>query len=513
MKISKILILSLLKKPFFSLPLFFLLFCLDYKGTKGKIKSRPKKVFSVLVILTTACWLFPAASWAIHPSKLKFEQMKFNPPDTEMVLLNNGIILHILQDSELPVIDMVAVVRTGSIYEPEDKTGLADITGRVMRSGGTVNMTGEEINETLEFIAGSVETVIGGDSGTASMSVMKKDIDAGLKIFADVLMNPAFREDKLAMEKQKTIESIRRQNDDPSNIARREFRKIVYGNHPYGRTPTIDTINMIKRDDLIQFHKKYFYPNNVIMGIAGDFDKEEIIKKIEEAFKDWKPGNVDFPQVPKIKEGFEKSVNFAFKDTNQSVIRMGHLGIKQNNPDYYAAMVMDDILGGGSFTSRLVKEIRSDRGLAYSVWSVFAAGKLDLGIFAAGCETKSESTYDVITLMRNIIEGMRNSHVSNEELQVAKDAIINSFIFGFTSNMQVVSQRINIQYYNLPEDYLEKYRENIAKVTKEDVLRVAKKYLHPDKLSLVVVGNDKKFDKPLSEIGEVKNIELVHTEK
>jgi predicted Zn-dependent peptidase len=310
------------------------------------------------------------------------------------------------------------------------------------------------------------------------------------------------------MEKQKTIEAIRRQNDDPSNIARRELRKVVYGSHPYGRSPTIDTINRIKRDDLIQFHKKYFRPNNVIMGIAGDFDKEELIKKIEEFFKDWKQENVDFPDVPKIKENFEKSVNLAFKDTNQSVIRMGHLGIRQNNPDYYAVMVMDDILGGGSFTSRLMKEVRSDRGLAYSIWSVFAAGKLDLGIFAAGCETKSESTYEVITLMQNIIEGMRKSLVSDEELQVAKEAIINSFIFGFISNMQVVSQRINIQYYNLPGDYLEKYRENIAGVTKDDILRVAKKYLHPDKLTLVVVGDDKKFDKPLSELGEVKNIKL-----
>ncbi|MBI3814270.1 MAG: insulinase family protein [Nitrospinae bacterium] len=477
---------------------------------RQKTEDRNKRGIYLLFFLlfTLHFSLFTHNAWAVHPSKLKFEQMKFNPPNTEMVLLNNGIILHILQDKELPVIEMVAVVRTGSIYEPEDKTGLADITGRVMRSGGTVNMSGEEINERLEFIAGSVEVGIGGDSGTASMSVMKKDMDTGLKIFADILMNPAFREDKLDMEKQKTIEAIRRQNDDPSNIARREFRKVVYGSHPYGRSPTIDTISRIKRDDMIQFHKKYFHPNNVIMGIAGDFDKEEMIKKIEEVFKDWKIEYIDFPHAAKIKENFEKSTNFAFKDTNQSVIRMGHLGIRQNNPDYYAVMVMDDILGGGSFTSRLMKEVRSDRGLAYSVWSVFAAGKLDLGIFAAGCETKSESTYEVITLIQNIIEGMMRSPVSDEELQIAKEAIINSFIFGFTSNMQVVNQRINIQYYNLPEDYLEKYRENISKVTKEDVMRVAKKYLHPDKLALVVVGDDKKFDKPLSVFGEIKNIKL-----
>lgn len=480
----------------------------EARSQKSGVRNKKGIYFFVFLLFTLHPLLSTHNSWAVHPSRLKFEQLKFDPPDTEMVLLNNGIILHILQDKELPVIDMVAVVRTGSIYEPADKTGLADITGRVMRSGGTVNMTGEEINEILEFIAGSVEVGIDRDSGTASMSVMKKDIDTGLKIFADILMNPVFREDKLELEKQKAIEAIRRQNDDPSNIARREFRKVVYGNHPYGRSPTIDAIDRIKRDDLVQFHKKYFHPNNVIMGIAGDFDKEEMINKIEEIFKDWKPEYIDFPDVPKIKEAFEKSVNLAFKDTNQSVIRMGHLGIRQNNPDYYAVMVMDDILGGGSFTSRLVKEVRSDRGLAYSVWSVFAAGKLDLGIFAAGCETKSESTYEVITLMQSIMEGMRNSPVSDEELQIAKDSIINSFIFGFTSNMQVVSQRINIQYYNLPEDYLEKYRENIAKVTKEDVLRVAKKYLHSDKLAIVVVGDEKKFDKPLSELGEVKNIKL-----
>jgi predicted Zn-dependent peptidase len=446
--------------------------------------------------------------WAVHPSKLKFKPLEFNPPQSEVVLLNNGIILHMIEDHELPVIDMTAVIRTGSVYEPEDKIGLAGITGTVIRTGGTVSLSGEEINETLEFIVGSVEVSIGGESGTASMSVMKKDIDTGLKIFSDILINPVFKEDKLELERQKAIESIKRQNDDPSNIARREFRKTVYGSHPFGRFPTIKTINRIKREDLVRFHKQYFKPNNVIMGITGDFNKEEIIKKIEEAFKDWKYEDVDFPGVPKVNEVYERSVNYAFKNTTQSVIRMGHLGIKQDNPDFYAVMVMDDILGGGGFTSRLMKEVRSDRGLAYSVWSSFVVGKFDLGLFAAGCETKAESTGEVINLMKNIIEKMRESPVSDEELKIAKESIINSFIFGFTSNLQVVSQRINVQYYNLPKDYLEKYRDNIAKVTKEDVLRVAKKYLHTDKLAFVVVGDEKKFDKPLSGLGEVRNIEL-----
>ncbi|MEK7845832.1 MAG: pitrilysin family protein, partial [Nitrospinota bacterium] len=325
------------------------------------------------------------------------------------------------------------------------------------------------------------------------------------------LMNPVFDEDKMEIEKQKIIESIRRQNDDPSDIARREFRKIVYSSHPYGRTPTIDTITRIKKDDLVQFHKRYFHPNNIIMGITGDFSREEIIKKIEEAFKDWQQSDIDFPYVSSVKKDFNGSVNFAFKDTTQTVIRMGHLGIKQDNPDYYSVMVMDDILGGGGFTSRLMKEVRSNRGLAYSVWSIFTAGKMDLGLFVAGCETKSESTHEVIVLMKNIIQGIRESPVSDEELQVAKDSIINSFIFGFTSNLQVLNQRINVQYYKLPYDYLEKYRDNIAKVTKEDILNVAREYLNPDKLTLVVVGNDKKFDKPMSEFGNVSNITLEST--
>jgi predicted Zn-dependent peptidase len=479
---------------------------LTFKVQKSGIRSKIKRVW--LFLLFIGLCLSAENSLAIHPSDLKFEPLEFNPPHTEVVLLKNGIILHMLEDHELPVIDMMALIRTGSIYEPEDEIGLAGITGTVMRTGGTIHMTGGEINERLEFIAGSVEVGMGPEAATATMSVMKKDIDTGLSILADILKNPVFSEDRLEMEKQKSIESIRRQNDDPANIARREFRKIVYGNHPYGRFPTIDTINRIKRDDLMQFHKRYFHPNNIIMGVTGDFDKAEMIKKIEEVFGDWKGEDIDFQTVSQVKDVFKKSINFAFKDTNQSVIRIGHLGIKQSNPDYYAVMVMNDILGGGGFTSRLMMEIRSNRGLAYSVWSAFVAGRLDLGIFAAGSETKSESTYEVIKLMENIIEEIRKSPVSDEELQVAKESIINSFIFGFTSNMQVLSQRMNIQYYHLPEDYLERYRENIAKVTKDDVLRVAKKYLHPDKLTILVVGNDKKFDKPLSEFGEVRNIVL-----
>lgn len=467
--------------------------------------------FIIYCLMLTFYCLPVVDSWAVHPTKLKFEPFKFNPPNTEVVILNNGVTLHLLEDHELPLIDMVAVIRTGSFYEAEDKTGLAGITGTVMRTGGTVNMTGKEIDETLEFIAGSVEVSIGVDSGSATMSVMKKDLDKGLRIFADILMNPVFGEDRMEIEKQKIIETIRRQNDDPSNIARREFRKIVYSSHPYGRTPTIDTITRIKREDLVQFHKRYFHPNNIIMGITGDFSREEIIKKIEETFKDWQHSDIDFPHVSSVKKDFNGSVNFAFKDTTQTVIRMGHLGIKQDNPDYYSVMVMDDILGGGGFTSRLMKEVRSNRGLAYSVWSIFTAGKIDLGLFVAGCETKSESTHEVIVLMKNIIEEIRESPVSDEELQVAKDSIINSFIFGFTSNLQVLNQRINVQYYKLPYDYLEKYRDNIAKVTKEDVLNVARKYLNPDKLTLVIVGNDKKFDKPMSEFGNVSNITLEST--
>lgn len=474
-----------------------------------KITMKKIRLFYILFISTTL--LFSSAnSYAKkpHPSELTYKSINLTPPVPEKTVLENGMVIYMLEDHELPLFSINAVIKTGSIYEPEDKTGLAGITGTVMRSGGTTAMSWEEIDERLEFIAGSVETGIGSNSGSASLSVLKKDIDEGLKIFADVLMHPVFEQGKVDLVKKQMLESIRRENDNPGRVAGREFRQLLFQGHPYGRKTTIESVSSIKREDLIAFHKKYFHSNNIMLGISGDFDKKEILEKIKSAFKGWGKKEINFPEVPPVKDSVAKSVNYIYKDVKQSVIRLGHMGLEMKNPDHYAVILMNYILGGGSFQSRMMKDIRNDRGLAYSVWSYFQLGMRDIGIFASGSGTKLQSTITVIKRMNDIVREMREHPVSDIELRDAKEYRINSFVFKFTSTSQIVNRFVTLDYYGLPTNYLETYLKNIRAVTKDDILRVAKKYLKPEQMVTLVVGNKEEFEEPLSTFGPVNEIEL-----
>lgn len=452
----------------------------------------------------------PESEGAKIVSQFKFKPLDFVPPEVDRIVLENGMVLHLLEDHDLPIFNITARIRTGAIYEPEGKFGLANLTGYVMRSGGTLSLPADKMNEELEFMAASVETSIDRESGSANLSVLKKDIDKGLKIFADVLMNPAFPEDKIKMRKDEIIEAIRRENDNPTQISHREFRKVLYDkNHPYSRKVegTPESIEKITRDDIVAFHKKFFRPNNIILGISGDFTKEEIIKKLKTVFADWKKGDIQFPEVPSIERRYEKSVNYVYKDVNQASVIMGHLGIHRKSPDYFPVMIMNFILGGGSFSSRIPSRIRSDEGLAYSAFSAFQTSR-DIGIFFVSCQTKLNSTNRAISIALEEIGKIRETPIGDEELTLAKETLMNQFIFRFIASTHIVGQMVDIEYEGLPLNYLDTYLDNVKAVTKEDIARVARKYLHPDKMKILVVGNKEKFDKPLDTFGEVNVIKL-----
>ncbi len=452
----------------------------------------------------------PESEGAKIVSGFKFKPLNFVPPKVDRVVLENGMILYLLEDHDLPIFNITARIRTGAIYEPQEKAGLASLTGFVMRSGGTVSMPADKMNEELEFMAAYVEPSIDRESGSASLSTIKKDIDKGLKIFADVLINPAFPEDKIRMRKDEVVESIRRENDNPAQIAQREFRKIMYDSkHPYSRKVegTLESIEKIARDDMIAFHKKYFRPNNIILGISGDFNKDEIIKKLNTVFSNWKKEEIQFPEVPKVDRRFEKAVFYAYKDINQANVIMGHLGIHRKSPDYFPVMIMNFILGGGSFTARIPGRIRSDEGLAYSAYSAFQTAR-DIGMFFVSCQTKLESTNRAISIALEELEKIRKSPIDKEELTQAKETFMNQFVFRFTTSASIVGQKVDIEYEELPLNYLETYLDNVQSVTYEDVQRVARKYLHPDEIKILVVGDKEKFDKPLDSFGKVNVIEL-----
>lgn len=443
--------------------------------------------------------------------ELEFAPLReFQPPEIRRKVLSNGMILFTLEDHELPLIQARAVIRTGSVYEPPEKVGLASITGTVMRTGGTTSRTGDELDETLEEIAASVETGIGRASGSASLSCLEEDFDQVLEIFADVLMDPAFPEDKIDLAKVQARSEISRRNDSSGTIVNRELMKLIYGaESPYARTTEYVTIGAIERDDLVAFHETYYHPDRVTLGVWGDIDPDEVRAKVEAAFADWKKsGTEPPPPPPQLTPSSGPSVNTIRKaDVNQTNIRIGHQGIRRDNPDFYAVTVMNRILGLG-FGCRLFDTVRSKMGLAYVVGSFLRIPFYREGMFALYCQTKSESTHAAITAIFEETDRIREEEVTDAELKRAKESILNSFVFNFDTSGEVIGRRMDYEYYGYPADLLEQYRKGIAAVTKEDVLEAAKKHIRPEEFTILAVGRPEDFDQPLDSFGEVNEIDI-----
>ena len=459
------------------------------------------------IILSMTSALAGEASLA-DPRSMSFPELRFEIPKAERIVLECGMPVYLLRDTELPIINMTAMVRTGSVYEPAAKSGLAGLTGIVQRSGGAGGLPPEKMDDELEFMASAVESGIDSDMGSVALTTLTKNLDRTLTIFRDVLLRPDFSEKRLEMARKQAIEGLRRQNDDPKGIADREISRAIYAGHPLGVIPSFESINSISRQDLIDFHRRFYRPDNMLLAVSGDFDRDGLIKLLNAHFGQApKKTSLPLPEIPQPQQLFQPEVIYGRKDVNQSVIRMGHLGLTKDNPDIYAVRVLDYILGG-SFTSRLTMEIRTNQGLAYNVGSHFDIGRRFAGSFIAETETKAESTIKTIGLMKEIISGMTREPVSEQELNAARDYMINSFMFGFTSPASIVSQRARLEFYGYPENYLENYRTAIARVTREDVLNAAKKHLKPGAFKLVVVGDAARFEAPLSSLGSVRELDL-----
>ena len=381
-----------------------------------------------------------------------------------------------------------------------------------MRTGGTVSREPDALNEALESMAASVEVGMSREYGTVNLSTLAEDTEKGLEIFADVLRNPAFRAEKLELRKQQAVEGIRRRNDNPIQLAWRNFSALLYGtDHPFGWYSEIENIESITVDDLKAFHAKYYHPNNMMLAITGDFETETLIPQLEKVFAEWESTEIAFPDVPTVDATLEPSVNYIFKDLPQSVMLIGHFGIKRapDFPDYFALRVMNDILGEGGFTSRLMREVREKHGLAYMVGSIMQTTYYtNPGEWFAYSQTRTDKTAEAISLIIDVVKGLRDTPVPTAELQRTKDSLINSFVFGFESSSQIAFQQMMLAYRGFAPDFLETFTDNIAKVTAEDVQAVAQKYLHPDALTIVTVGNKESFDRPLDEFGEVNEIEI-----
>ncbi len=414
--------------------------------------------------------------------------------DVNKKLLNNGLIVLHSEKHNIPIVMVTMIVKASPLDEPKEKAGLANLVAELLDEG-TKNRKSSEISEEIEFIGASLGASAGGDYTTITLSVLKKDVEKGFELFSDIVLNPVFPQEELDRKRELIKGSLKQREEEPSFLADRAFKKEIFGEHPYGRQieGTTETLSVINREDLIKFHQKYFIPNNAILSVVGDLTPDELNSLIKKYLGSWKIAEMPEKQINPMPEEKTKKVIKIEKDVTQANIIIGHLGISRDNPDYYAVSVMNYILGGGGFSSRLMQRIRDDMGLAYDVHSFFAPGK-EKGVFQAGVQTKNESANTAITEIIKQIERIRKEEVSDIELADAKAYLTGSFPRRLDTNRKIADFLATIEFYNLGLDYAEKYPSYINSVTKEDVLRVAKKYLAPENFVLVVVANQKKAE-------------------
>ncbi|GAB4325606.1 MAG: pitrilysin family protein [Candidatus Zixiibacteriota bacterium] len=439
-----------------------------------------------------------------------YDDIEFNPPVPERFVLDNGLIVHFLPDSRLPVVTVSAIVRAGEVYVPDDKAGLAGIVGRTLVTGGTATRTPDDVDNRLEFLGIDLNGSIGDESGDFSVNCLSKDVDTALAIFSELLRTPGFDSAKFQLAVDDALEAWRRRNDSPRQIIRREFYKLIYGSHPYGRTADDKTLSSLTLADVRGFYDTYFTPGNMILAISGDLTREQLDDLLGRYFGGWEAGTFPtFPAIP-APTGGPTGVYQINKDINQTNLMFGHLGIDRKDPDRHAIRVLNYILGGGGFTSRMMMKVRSDSGWAYSVGTNFTSMNQP-GVFYASCQTNSETTTKALALMEWIVEDFVANGITDEELAIAKESILNSDVFKFVTPSQIVTRYAWQEYFGFPPDQMTKDVEAIRAVTKADVEAAARKHLHPDAFTVVAVGPIEAFDAPLTKFGPVETIVVEET--
>lgn len=449
----------------------------------------------VLTIITI-CLIIVNRQGVLADTTPGYKTLQFPPlpsvviPEYERYQLKNGMVVYLMEDHQLPLINGSALIRTGSRFEPSNQVGLASLTGDLMRLGGTNNHNPNQLNSILEQKAAAIETSFGTTVGSASFSALSYDLDSVLPLFAEVLQSPAFDNQQFELQKTRVRGSIARRNDNPGQIARREFPKLIYGaNSPYGRSIENETLNNIDRNDLIDFYNKYVRPENIILGIVGDFDSETIKPMIEKIFGNWQVSTPS-PQFTMTTPQQQNTNGIFIADQpqlTQSNILLGHLGGKLKDPNYPTLTVINGILNG--FGGRLHKEVRARQGLAYSVYGMWNANFDFPGVFVAGGQTKTETTGQFVKSIIEQIDLLRKDSISQDELNYAKNSILNSFVFQFQNPSQTLSRLMTYEYYDYPSDFIFTYQKAVENTTINNVLNVAKTYLTPDKIVTFIVGN------------------------
>jgi len=466
----------------------------------------------------------PAAKPAAgpRPEQFVFPPLAFKPPKASdfRTTLSNGLVVYLTEDHEIPWFEATLLTpvagggggggrgrgvvddnRTAMDYpqgrggggggarsflEPKDKLGIQNLTGTLMRSGGSTTMTADQINERMDFLAGSVSPT--------SLSIHMRHVDEGLKIWLDMLTSPAFPEDRIRRERQSMAAPLRNRNQNLSGVATQTWDRLIYGeDSPITAEVTEATINSITRDDIVAWHKKYWGANNAILVVSGDFKKAEMLQKLEATFGKWRQAEAKaVPNYPKVTAPVAKPGVYMVQPLgatpNQGVIRIGTMSLTNDDPDYPAFDVANYVLGGGSFQSRITQIVRTDNGLAYTANSSVGADLHYPGAFAAFTQTKNSTVVFAAQLMLNEIERMANGEITEKDIQIAKKARLNAFPSMFSTVFGNLGNFARLELENRPRDFYDTYLDRYQKVTLADVKRVAKKYLQADKMIMLVTG-------------------------
>jgi zinc protease len=432
----------------------------------------------------------------------------FKPQQPRRIELSNGLVIFLQEDHELPFINGSILIRGGSRDVPADKTGLVSLYGQSWRTSGTATIDGDKLDDQLENKAASIETDGGAASTSLIWSSLKDDFDSVFANSIDLLLHPVFKADKLELARQQLDTSIARRNDDASGIAVREAIEVAYGrNNPYARQAEYATVDAVTLADLKAWHDRTVVPNNIIVAVSGDFDGPTMERKLRAAF-DPLPRGQRFESAKITFTDPKSGINFAEKsDVDQSNVLIVGLGTERSNPDYYALSVMNEVFSGG-FGSRVVQNVRTKLGLAYSVGGSFSASYDHPGIFYVQAATKSPTTVAATQALLAEIGRLKTEPPTPSELNKAKDQLLNSFIFRYDTPDKILSEQVILAFYNYPADTLEKYKSGIEKVTSADVARVANKYIDVSKLAIVVVGNESEITPKLDALGKVTPLDI-----
>ena len=453
-----------------------------------------KHIFAIALVFSLGLPVF-AADIPSRPEKLKFPELKYEPPKgfDYRVELKSGPVAFVVPNRELPLISISILVRTGKYNEPKGKEGLAAMTGYLLSKGGTKSHSAEALEERLAFLAAGLSSNIGDTSGSVGVNLLSKDLEEGLAILREVLTVPRFQRDRIDLYKTQQIQSMKQRNDDSRNIERRELVRLAYGDHFFrSQSPTKASINSITESDLRGFHRDWFHPDNFVVSVSGDFDRKEMVLNLEKLFSDWSPKGKTAKPVPTNKKFAKAGVYIVDKEVNQGRVDIMLPGIMRDNPDYYAIQIMNDILGGGGFTSRITNRVRSDEGLAYSAYSYCPGGIYFPRTFVAGYQSKSRTVLYAAQIVLEEMLKITQEEVTDKEIETAKASYIQTFPQAFETKGAVASTFASEEFTgrlsNNP-NYFENFRSKIQAVTKADVQRVAGKYLTPDKLAILIIGD------------------------